>query len=67
MSNSLLLTEYNINFILKSYHTMTRQSGKESVHKLINDFKKNEKDFMSKTFQETETRTRMNITIQLNI
>ena len=37
---------------------MTRQSGKETVHKLVDDFKKNEKDFLAKTFQETETRTR---------
>jgi len=37
---------------------MTRQTGKETVHKLIEDFEKNESQYMSKDFQETETRNR---------
>jgi len=37
---------------------MTRQTGKEAVHKLIDDFVKNEREYMSKDFQETETRNR---------
>jgi type I restriction-modification system DNA methylase subunit len=37
---------------------MTRQDGKEAVHKLIEDFEKNEREYMSKSFQETETRNR---------
>jgi len=37
---------------------MTRYYGKEAVNRLVDDFKKNEKDFLAKTFQETETRTR---------
>jgi len=37
---------------------MTRQIGKETVHKLIEDFVKNESQYMSKGFQETETRNR---------
>jgi type I restriction-modification system DNA methylase subunit len=37
---------------------MTRQDGKEAVHKLVEDFKKNEREYMSKNFQETEVRTR---------
>ncbi|MDR0302156.1 MAG: N-6 DNA methylase, partial [Treponema sp.] len=37
---------------------MTRQTGREAVHKLINDFDKNESQYMSKNFQETEARNR---------
>jgi type I restriction-modification system DNA methylase subunit len=37
---------------------MTRQSGKEAVLKLIEDFEKNERQYMSKSFQETEARNR---------
>jgi adenine-specific DNA-methyltransferase len=37
---------------------MTRQAGKESVHKLVEDFEKNESQYMSKSFQETEARNR---------
>ena len=35
---------------------MTRQAGKEAVNKLIEDFEKNESQYMSKNFQETEAR-----------
>jgi len=35
---------------------MTRQAGKETVHKLIKDFENNESQYMSKDFQETEVR-----------
>jgi len=35
---------------------MTRQIGKEVVHKLIKDFENNETQYMSKNFQETEAR-----------
>jgi type I restriction-modification system DNA methylase subunit len=37
---------------------MTRQDGKSAVHKLVDDFEKNERQYMSKNFQETETRDR---------
>jgi len=37
---------------------VTRQAGKETVHKLIKDFENNESQYMSKDFQETETRNR---------
>ncbi|MCL2704702.1 MAG: Eco57I restriction-modification methylase domain-containing protein [Spirochaetaceae bacterium] len=37
---------------------MTRQTGKETIHNLVNDFEKNEQQYMSKNFQETETRSR---------
>ena len=37
---------------------MTRLTGKETVSKLVADFEKNERQFMAKTFQETETRSR---------
>jgi type I restriction-modification system DNA methylase subunit len=37
---------------------MTRQAGKETVHKLVEDFEKNEREYMSKNFQETEARNR---------
>jgi type I restriction-modification system DNA methylase subunit len=35
---------------------MTRQTGKEAVHKLVDDFDKNKSQYMSKSFQETEAR-----------
>jgi hypothetical protein len=31
---------------------MTRQTGKEAVYKLIEDFGNNERQYMAKTFQE---------------
>jgi len=37
---------------------MTRKTGKDAVHKLIGNFEKNEREYMSKDFQETETRVR---------
>ncbi|MDR0322627.1 MAG: hypothetical protein LBI28_14125 [Treponema sp.] len=37
---------------------MTRKTGKETVHKLVDDFEKNERQYMSKSFQETEARDR---------
>ncbi|MDR0321083.1 MAG: hypothetical protein LBI28_06245 [Treponema sp.] len=37
---------------------MTRKTGKKTVHKLVDDFEKNECQYMSKSFQETETRNR---------
>ena len=37
---------------------MTRQAGKEAVYKLVDDFEKNERQYMSKSFQETEARNR---------
>jgi type I restriction-modification system DNA methylase subunit len=37
---------------------MTRQAGKETVYKLVDDFEKNERQYMSKSFQETEARNR---------
>ncbi|MDR2717363.1 MAG: hypothetical protein LBB89_04775, partial [Treponema sp.] len=37
---------------------MTKQTGKETVQKLIEDFEKNEREYMSKSFQETETLNR---------
>ena len=37
---------------------MTRQAGKEAVYKLVDDFEKNECQYMAKSFQETETRSR---------
>jgi len=53
-SQELALTEKYIFFILVL--TMTKQSGKEAVNKLIEDFEKNESQYMSKSFQETEAR-----------
>jgi hypothetical protein len=38
---------------------MTRQTGKEAVQKLIDDFEKNESLFLSKDFQETEAKMPM--------
>jgi len=38
---------------------MTRQAGKETVYKLVDDFEKNECQYMSKSFQETEARNRL--------
>jgi hypothetical protein len=40
------------------FHTMTKQAGKETVQKLIDNFEKNESQFMSKSFQESEARNR---------
>jgi len=44
------------------FHTisipMTRQAGKEAVYKLVEDFGKNERQYMSKSFQEAEARSR---------
>jgi hypothetical protein len=44
------------------FHTisipMTRQAGKEAVYKLVEDFEKNECQYMSKSFQEAEARSR---------
>jgi hypothetical protein len=37
---------------------MTRQDGKSVINKLVDDFEKNERQYMSKTFQETENRDR---------
>jgi len=37
---------------------MTRQAGKEAVYKLVEDFEKNERQYMSKSFQEAEARSR---------
>ena len=37
---------------------MTRQTGKEAIYKLVDDFEKNERQYMSKSFQEAETRSR---------
>ena len=37
---------------------MTKQAGKEAVYRLIEDFEQNERQYMSKDFQETETRNR---------
>jgi hypothetical protein len=37
---------------------MTRKIGKEAVYKLVDDFEKNERQYTSKGFQETETRSR---------
>jgi len=37
---------------------VTRQAGKEVVYKLVEDFEKNEPQYMSKSFQEAEARSR---------
>ncbi|GHV33981.1 hypothetical protein AGMMS4952_26280 [Spirochaetia bacterium] len=37
---------------------MTRKDGKEAICKLVDDFARNESQYMSKKFQETETRDR---------
>jgi type I restriction-modification system DNA methylase subunit len=37
---------------------MTRQTGKDDIYKLVKDFSHNERQYMSKTFQEAETRSR---------
>ena len=37
---------------------MTKQAGKEVIYKLVGDFEKNERQYMSKSFQETEARNR---------
>jgi hypothetical protein len=35
---------------------MTRQTGKETVRKLVDDFDKNKNQYMSKSFQKMEAR-----------
>ena len=37
---------------------MTRQAGKDAVNKLVDDFEKNEGQYMAKSFQEAEARSR---------
>ncbi|MCL2608805.1 MAG: hypothetical protein FWD94_02740, partial [Treponema sp.] len=37
---------------------MTREAGKEAAAKLVSDFERNERQYLSKNFQETETRNR---------
>ena len=37
---------------------MKRQAGKEAVYKLVDDFDKNESQYLAKSFQEAETRSR---------
>ncbi len=37
---------------------MTKQTGKDEIYKLVQDFEQNERQYMSKAFQETETRSR---------
>jgi hypothetical protein len=38
---------------------MTRQGGKSAIYKLVDDFEKNEHQYMSKNFQKTEVRDRV--------